>query len=230
MRSFAAKSFTLIELLVVCAIISVLMTMLLPAISKTKDKARQSMCAGNLKQAGLGIMMYSSDFDGCLMPGYGHNLPDGGYEWWAYDLYALGYAKSFQAFQCPSTLPWVRVQNTLTWGVHYGVRRGAGFCTYSANWNVSGAIMSDGTHRDSTFLKTVSMPSRLSLVMDGFLSAQYPDGKWTVCNCYGVGGASISVDMIGFWHTSGANIAFGDGHVEWRGKDSVIGHADLLMP
>ncbi len=60
------RNFTLIELLVVIAIISILAAMLLPALKRARETAKQIKCAGNLKQIGLYTFNYCSEYDGFM--------------------------------------------------------------------------------------------------------------------------------------------------------------------
>jgi prepilin-type N-terminal cleavage/methylation domain-containing protein len=72
-RDTAPQAFTLIELLVVIAIIAILAALLLPSLASAREKGWQAACISNLRQIGLAIHAYASDYDGKIP--YGPKAP-----------------------------------------------------------------------------------------------------------------------------------------------------------
>jgi prepilin-type N-terminal cleavage/methylation domain-containing protein len=80
------RAFTLIELLVVIAIIAILAAILFPVFAQAKEAAKKTQCLSNVKNIGLGVIMYAGDFDdhfsGCWMEVTSPTNPNGVFTEW----------------------------------------------------------------------------------------------------------------------------------------------------
>src|SRR5436309_547217 len=100
--------FTLIELLVVIAIIAILAAILFPVFAQARESARKTTCLSNLKQMGLGMTMYVSDYDEQAVPWNlrlnNKNLYDANGVSLCWDRLIQPYVKNTAFLACPSDI------------------------------------------------------------------------------------------------------------------------------
>jgi prepilin-type N-terminal cleavage/methylation domain-containing protein/prepilin-type processing-associated H-X9-DG protein len=119
------KGFTLIELLVVIAIIAILAAILFPVFAKAREAARSATCKSNLKQIGLAVRMYSSDYDECLPFKVNGRVWDPVVPWTPaivdgmyWGRFYEPYTKNRQIFLCPSTVSATLKANFSSYGLN----------------------------------------------------------------------------------------------------------------
>lgn len=108
-------AFTLIELLVVIGIISLLAGMLLPALTKAKQKARDIRCRGNLRQLGIGMFLYTGSYES--FPPHQLKFADGTRLRW-FNLFAREVTSGYDVIRDPAVPHWVAGRNA-PYGYNY---------------------------------------------------------------------------------------------------------------
>ena len=181
--SMKRTGFTLIELLVVIAIIAILAAILFPVFARAREKARQTSCLSNVKELGLGFLMYAQDYDERLLP-----MSNSGGRWY---VLIQPYIKNTQILKCPSS------QVAISYGVSYRnlcEDSGAGGrgCSLAHIDYPSEALMLGDTERYNGnqmywyySLKMYAIPQSSSYPNNGIPTPGRHNGGNNVCFCDG---------------------------------------------
>lgn len=220
-RPSTGKAFTLIELLVVIAIISVLAAMLLPALSRARERARQALCTSNLRQLGLVYHMYGADSEG-LVPYMGYYWSETNNEWVSCRglnlIRRLPYIDNrSNVMVCPSYSPFQDRGGRMT----YGMMENAGW-----GWRTDGdSGVVAGPGGNWYFHKTwhLRAPWHFTLMAD--TSSAPGDSYWSLNNAPVQTSSWIpdtDANNPHLRHNGSCNVLFADGHVESVSEERFV--------
>lgn len=232
------SAFTLIELLVVIAIIAILAAILFPVFAQAREKARAISCLSNLKQMGLGLQMYTQDYDETIIlnTNYYDTTSGDNHGMWAMGVQA--YIKNTLIFSCPSgsnkDVRTIFTNQKGTPRVTAGSIRVPWQGALGANELIVKAGGTDAWNTTPTSLAQLGRPADQPILSDASYII-WPDLD-RVINPRSTPAPWSTVVPNRAWagHSgSGSNICYADGHAKFRTQGSMTtdpNRATLPMP
>ena len=217
------QPFTLIELLVVITVIAILVSLLMPALSKTREKALAIACTANLKQMAVGITMYPLDDNGYAIPADLQGSID---SWINY--IAAEHQMPARSFQCPALSQkdgfnpyggngdrYTKVQcaNYIMNAIH--VKSWGSACLPHALPEDKVSGWSNGT-TDAVHSSSLIQPSQKIVIIDAWQGIGLGDARGIISFDETDHGLTGGKRDVGIHHQDGFNVLFGDGHTEHR--------------
>jgi prepilin-type N-terminal cleavage/methylation domain-containing protein/prepilin-type processing-associated H-X9-DG protein len=207
----AGGAFTLIELLVVVAIISLLVSILLPSLHKAKGLARQAVCMNNLHQTNLVFSLYQADHDG-LFPWHATNPSAPNYQdyRWHHNMKREGYLENGDILWCPAGRVYDQrlTEHYYLWGLFdHGYSLGLVF-----DYGVS------GLPRVQAQVAEIRDPAGTIVVLDTRITRDVPTDPMTeqgryFCDCVHYIVSSWGAGVAVARHDGKCGVAWVDGHV-----------------